>query len=146
MELTYQCSGGVIDILRMLPEDHWDGESPYEPYPDQFPITPFDLERFPSGFDELQAEYRTTDHDDADWPQELAQFMSTPAHQVFGAAYCHDWTSPSCVNCGKPMDFLATVADSASRMGDVFVDNPYVMVVFYCCRSCKVVTGSQQCD
>lgn len=144
-EFVYRQSGDRIEILSALPEEEWDGVSPYEGYPEAFPEWRFSLEPLPNGMDDLQVAYRAADHDDADLPPYLRLFLSTAQHQVLGSSYCHDWSPPTCP-CGREMRLTATVADSAGPTGEAFVDNPSVMTVFHTCRDCCVIHARQQVD
>ena len=118
---------------------------PFPNYPEYFPQSFVKLREIS---DEVQNRIALLNHGEADeWLiRKEAPWLSKPQHQIGGEPYGIDLDrGMKCPQCGKLMQFFATIADTAPG-GISMTGNEYVQVMYYLCRKCRTVGAYQQCD
>lgn len=122
---------------------------PYERYPRVFPQRSMRLRPMRRKLGLHLAEYTrliAQGREEAAW--ELTnkhKSLNVPRHQFGGLPFLYDYREFRCLCCGRPMMFLATVADQSTDPRG-FVGNPFVQVVYYSCIECLVIGARHECD
>lgn len=113
---------------------------PYPDYPAAFPLRDARLRPVDAA---AQAAIVAAERDGEEVPPELDRAR----HQVGGLPYLVQGSShvPRCGDCGKPMAFVASIADDCADPRG-FTSNEGVQVLFFLCPACRRVNAFNVCD
>jgi hypothetical protein len=140
---------GSVSLLKVLLRypSEFGPEGPYDGYTGVFGIHQVSLDPVSSEDQQrYKASWMADDVDSCDWDCEVF-------HQVGGYPYLYNPERRCCPGCGMDMPFFASICDNATGNdafaasgNDSFCDNGGVVMIFYFCRLCSVVSAYHSCD